>query len=398
MKDIYIFTNSYPYIKSVEVFIEEEINIATKMGCHIFIIPTNKDKFIRSTPENVKVLPSLTDCGILHKVLTFISMPFYGNFWRMLAGAGLSKRIAQGIKYFFGACLTKNYIQKNIKSPSILYSYWFSYSALGMAMARNANESLSNCTMVSRGHGYDVFAEQRNIYIPNREFTLSNLDMIFPVSDTGTTYLSNLYPQYSDKIKTKRLGIKAIKPCLNENTEEISFVSCSSMIELKRVGLIFSMICKYAQNHGNQKFSWTHYGDGPAFVEVNRMSPMAPQNLDVRLNGFTPISEIRKAYSETGFDIFVNLSTTEGIPVSIMEAISAGIPAIATNVGGNCEVVCAQTGALVPADVEYKNFEAAVDHIIANLPKLRKSAVKYFIEHYEAEKNYTDFYTQIQLK
>ena len=396
MKDIYIFTNSYPYTKSVEVFIEEEINIAAKMGCHIFIIPTNKDKFVRPTPENVKVMPSITDCGILRKVLTFISMPFYGNFWRMLTGAGLSKRIAQGIKYFYGACLVRNYILKTVKSPSILYSYWFSYSALGMAMARNCNDSLRNSTMISRGHGYDVFAEQRNIYIPNREFTLSNLDSVYPVSDTGTAYLSKLYPKYSEKIKTKRLGISPIKPCSNENAERISFVSCSTMIELKRVGLIFSVISEYAQNHGDRKFSWTHFGDGPAFDKIKQMSKNAPQNLGVQLNGFTPISEIRKAYSETGFDIFVNLSTTEGIPVSIMEAISAGIPAIATNVGGNSEIVCYKTGALVPADLKYKDFEAAVDLIIANHARLKESSIEYFMEYYEAEKNYTDFYTQLQ--
>ena len=33
------------------------------------------------------------------------------------------------------------------------------------------------------------------------------------------------------------------------------------------------------------------------------------------------------------FDLFVNMSLSEGIPVSIMEAISFGIPIIATNVG-----------------------------------------------------------------
>jgi glycosyltransferase involved in cell wall biosynthesis len=396
MKDIYIFTNSYPYTKSVEVFIEEEINIASKMGCNIFIIPTNKDKVVRPIPENIKVLPCITECGILSKILTVMSMPFFSNFWRMLAGAGLSKRIVQGIKYFYGACLTRKYIVKTIKSPSILYSYWFSYSALGLAMARNCNDNLRNSTMISRGHGYDVFAEQRNIYIPNRKFTLSNLDSVFPVSDTGTSYLSKLYPEYATKITTRRLGIKPIKPSTNRNNGQLSFVSCSAMIKLKRVDLIFSMISKYAKNHGDRKFSWTHFGDGPAFDEISRMSKNAPQNLDIKLNGFTEIAEIRKNYSEIGFDIFVNLSTTEGIPVSIMEAISAGIPAIATNVGGNSEVVCDETGALVPADVEYKDFETAVDLIIKNHAKLRESAAEYFMAYYEAEKNYTDFYTHLQ--
>ena len=48
------------------------------------------------------------------------------------------------------------------------------------------------------------------------------------------------------------------------------------------------------------------------------------------------------------FDLFVNMSLSEGIPVSIMEAISFGIPIIATNVGGNAEIVNDETGVLIP--------------------------------------------------
>ena len=36
--------------------------------------------------------------------------------------------------------------------------------------------------------------------------------------------------------------------------------------------------------------------------------------------------------------VFINVSSSEGVPVSIMEAISFGIPIIATDVGGNPEI------------------------------------------------------------
>ena len=44
-------------------------------------------------------------------------------------------------------------------------------------------------------------------------------------------------------------------------------------------------------------------------------------------------------YKNNIIDIFINLSASEGIPVSIMDAISFGIPCIATNVGGTGEIV-----------------------------------------------------------
>lgn len=40
-------------------------------------------------------------------------------------------------------------------------------------------------------------------------------------------------------------------------------------------------------------------------------------------------------YRNNDVDVFVNLSESEGIPVSIIETISFGVPVVATDVGGN---------------------------------------------------------------
>jgi glycosyltransferase involved in cell wall biosynthesis len=50
------------------------------------------------------------------------------------------------------------------------------------------------------------------------------------------------------------------------------------------------------------------------------------------------------------FDVFVNASSTEGISLTILEAMSAGLPVVATAVGGTPEIVVdGETGLLVPA-------------------------------------------------
>lgn len=51
-----------------------------------------------------------------------------------------------------------------------------------------------------------------------------------------------------------------------------------------------------------------------------------------------------------GFDAYVNCSIIEGISVTILEAMAAGVPIIATAVGGTPEVVCNErTALLIPA-------------------------------------------------
>jgi len=63
-----------------------------------------------------------------------------------------------------------------------------------------------------------------------------------------------------------------------------------------------------------------------------------------------------------GFDCFVLPSLAEGISNTILEAMSSGLPVIATNVGGNPELVDeGRTGKLVPAG----DFEAMAQAIIA---------------------------------
>lgn len=397
MKDIYIFTNSYPYTQTVEVFIEDEIKIASKTENNIFIIPTNRNKFIRQYPKNITILPCLTDIGIFCKILLFISMLFDKKFWSMLKETNLTKKIYYGTKYMYGACLTRYYIKKTITSPAILYSYWFSYTALGIALAKENNETIQNSVLVSRGHGYDVFSDPRDIYIPHREYTLSKIDALFPVSDAGTAFLSKQYPNYSAKISTRRLGIIPLKSYQGNDTNgTISFVSCSSVIKLKRVDLILSMIKQYSENHNDIKISWTHFGDGIMFNQIKQLCKSIPNNMTITLNGFTNSNEIHRLYSELKFDVFVNMSTTEGIPVSIMEAIGAGIPVIATDVGGNREIVCESTGVLIPSNAEYKDFESATNQIIANSNKLKKSTVEFFNKYYNAEINYPEFYHEIQ--
>lgn len=60
------------------------------------------------------------------------------------------------------------------------------------------------------------------------------------------------------------------------------------------------------------------------------------------------VSDVRPILAAT--DVFVLSSTTEGLPMSLLEALAAGVPVVATRVGGIPTVVKhRETGCLVPA-------------------------------------------------
>lgn len=86
-------------------------------------------------------------------------------------------------------------------------------------------------------------------------------------------------------------------------------------------------------------------GDGPLYADVAGEIERAGVRELVWLAG------ARKDISELlrGFDVFVLPSLAEGISNTILEAMASGLAVVATNVGGNPElVVDGETGALVP--------------------------------------------------
>jgi len=68
-------------------------------------------------------------------------------------------------------------------------------------------------------------------------------------------------------------------------------------------------------------------------------------------------------------DVYFLSSTREGLPLSLLEAQSCGIPAVATDVGGCREAVCPMTGRLVPNDDE--DAFAAGLLVLTRLPRSR---------------------------
>ncbi len=69
-------------------------------------------------------------------------------------------------------------------------------------------------------------------------------------------------------------------------------------------------------------------------------------------------------------DVAVNTSDSESLSNVILEAMAAGLPVVAYNVGGNAELLSHQGGALIPAGNE-TSFADAVQNLLTD-PALRQ--------------------------
>ncbi|WP_243669706.1 glycosyltransferase [Methanoculleus chikugoensis] len=91
-----------------------------------------------------------------------------------------------------------------------------------------------------------------------------------------------------------------------------------------------------------------------------------PGNVSHRFTGYLDNAAVLEHYRQSPIDVFINVSESEGIPVSIMEAESCGIPVIATAVGGIPEIVSDATGILLPEHPAPRDIAKAVVRIAAD--------------------------------
>ena len=280
---------------------------------------------------------------------------------------------------------------------SIYLSLWFSDIALVLSILKNKNLIPNYFT---RAHGRDLFEyrEPKTGKLPFRRFLLGQANGIFSVSEAGKIYLQQKYPKYVKKIHTQYLGTANI--CTNSALSRgiFTITSCAKVRNIKRIHLIAEAILKL-----NFAIKWIHIGD-ENIGSVNDYSVKSYQKLIEEIEINENIDHIRKGqisqyeifeiYKKEHINLFINVSETEGLPVSIMEAISFGIPVIATNVGGTSEIVNEHTGILLSKDFEINELIEKIESFRNSkytTPEFRHGVRKFWEQNFSAEKNYNDF-------
>ena len=124
-----------------------------------------------------------------------------------------------------------------------------------------------------------------------------------------------------------------------------------------------------------------------------------PDNIDVSLPGFVEShSEIHSTLESKPWDILVNVSTSEGVPASIQECFSYGIPAIATDVGGNSEIVDSTCGYLLSPNPSPEEIASILQEWDINNESRRIAALNRQREMYDVEKNAREYANSLRSK
>jgi glycosyltransferase involved in cell wall biosynthesis len=413
MKTLVLITSAYPF-GSGESFIETEFPFLHKAFSRIIIIARNlSEPQTRNLPDDVIVfrynvsstfsefmrLPillvrnSLLICWIINQELS--------DRKSRHCPLGLRKKIFL-IRKLIKAFQFKEFIDSKIHSLGIFsdivfYSYWLTTSAHSIGLL-----DYKRCLKISRAHGSDLYEEKSPLgYLPLLKFVSERLDSIFFVSEHGKNYFYEKTASEDHKLTVSRLGISApvVRTSVVSEKDIITIVSCSNLVPLKRVGLIIEALgcIKIIR-----KIKWIHLGDGPLRHNLENLAESlleAKENIRYEFKGRRPNNEILEFYSNNRVDLFLNASSSEGIPVSIMEAQSFGIPVIATDTGGVNELVAAGTGFLLPVDFKPEDLAEKICLYLKmteeEIKKIRNNAIQNQKSRFDANKNYTEFIKKV---
>lgn len=395
-----ILTQKFPFESGEEFLVPELRRLADEFD-RIILVPTAVRDYShpRQAPTNVLIYP-------IHNPETFSDI-FFSLFkklpefvqilWQQLGFSRLNMTL---LKYWFYHIPFAIQIRDELESflnkerSLVFYSYWVDTNAFALSLLKT---KYPHVKFVVRTHGGDLYDERSPTgQIAFRKSIYESAAAIWPISTHGKAYIGRNFPDYQKKVKLARLGVEdfGIGPL---STEDPTFqiVSCSSIIPIKRIDLIARVMLK-----SENPIRWIHFGgEKSQFDEILKIIGNGRLGLEVIWMGKVSNEVLMDFYSTQFVDTLINLSASEGIPVSMMEAISFGIPVFANEVGGIAELVVEDSGCLIedgqglPALA--KHLDRWLDSGKTREVEFRRGVRRFWEMNFKAEVNHSGFFEKL---
>ena len=400
-------TKLYLFHSNVENgFVYDDVLVISKHFNKVVLYCYNYDINLPLLPNvEINLIPKKIDYNLsLSQTIRLIFITFFDLF---TIGTSLiyCKRFRFNLSLLKKSFILSKYIGDNLLSKhnnDPFLSFWFDEITLALTFLKKDRKIKY---LYTRAHGRDLFENREPLTgkLPFRCFVIRRLNKTFSVSAAGTNYLKKRYKKYSNKFFTQYLGSFDFGFNVNtENSKEFTLVSIAKVRNIKRVYLIAEALYKV-----DIKIRWIHIGgdaDLDSDTTMNRyfkaIEMLCQKNNIEFLNlGYLNHLDMINTLKNYRVNLLVSVSETEGLPVSMMEAISLGIPILATKVGGCSELVNNVTGVLLSENPDADEIAIEIKKIYDNqleFIKNKKLIRSFWESNFNIEHNYKLFSTLIK--
>ena len=408
MKKVFLLTEAFP-APNVEQFLQAEIAYGAS-NCNLVIIPISTYSTTEehvSLPENVQVDYSLITETARKKhryvnSLCLCSVRLYCEIPSILRRIKYIDFILyQALRWIYYGRRAYRYISKaysddlsNQKNPPVVYAYWLAAQAVA---ASELKKKYPHIHAIARCHGYDCQPQRHEgKYIATLRYSIRHLDALYPVSQYSANSVS-VFNTHGTKCKVAYLGTNDHGVMPNNEHKLFMIMTCSTCIKVKRIDLLINALSHIK----NRDIHWIHIGAGPLMADLKKHAESVfGTNITFEFKGAMLHEDVMFFYSRHYGDLFINTSSSEGMSVSIMEALSFGLPILATDAGGNNEgVIDGQNGYIVPVDCSSEILSTFILRMI-DLPTeqmldFRKNSRILWETKFYAKTNYENFYREV---
>ncbi|RPD40480.1 glycosyltransferase [Chitinophaga barathri] len=349
MKNV-LFVITKSEIGGAQKFVKEQVDILTSAGFNCYLA-TNRAGWLTETTGG-KIRESLIDAGIESR---------------------LSPQYLIRLKSF-------------IRSNNI-----------GLVICNSANGGLYG-RLAAR------FAGTRSIYVTHGWSSVYNGGLISIVFNKVERFLSTLsdgvlcVSQNDLKIAKETIGIKpsrlkvilnSIYPCKAGTPRAASADRPVRVLTVCRLShpKLPEMLAEAME--GIADATLTIVGDGNKMTELREIIN-SRQLTNLELKGEIPFFQDFLSY-----DIFALVSKSEGLPLSALEAMSAGLAIVISDVGG-CSELIRENGELIDNNVPA--IKQGIVSCMNNLEKFQRNSSRFFSENFDLNKNssmYISYYNLI---
>jgi glycosyltransferase involved in cell wall biosynthesis len=188
---------------------------------------------------------------------------------------------------------------------------------------------------------------------------------VVAVSDSIREQIPAVVGIEPERLTTVHNGVTNGAACTQAAARGLTFITVGRFDAIKNHELMIQAFAKVAAQFPTAKLMLV--GDGPHRAPLEALVDTLGLESKVELTGFR--SDV--AHLLTQADVFLMSSRYEGVSIALLEAMRAGLPAVATRVGGIPETVIPDQTGLLVASEDTEGFAAAMSALAAS-PELRR--------------------------
>lgn len=343
MKILYVTTIS----DTVNSFLIPHIKMLVDLGNHVDV----------AFNINQEVRPEIIDMGCKIHILDFQRSPINVNNY-----------------------VAYKKLKKIIRDEK--YELVHTHTPVASAIVRLVCKNIKDIKVLYTAHGFHFFkgAPLKNwlFYYPVEKWLSRYTDIIITINkedykraknfkNTRIEYIPGVGIN-TDKFENVKTDKEKKRKSLGIGNDEFMILSVGELNKNKNHQIIIKAIARL----NNRKIKYVICGQGPLKDELIILSKELKVERQVCFLGFrSDVSEIYKAA-----DLFAFPSYREGLSLSLMEAMSSGLPVICSNIRGNSDLINDGKGGYLTNPDDVSGFGEAIKRLVDN-DRLRRKIGRY---------------------